>query len=281
MAKLIQYATKASAYDGPFDSVVGWAAAGMGYLLVTDHGRLVVIDGGNREDGEDFLGLLRQYGGEKPEVDLWIMTHPHLDHYGALLALAEEGGLSERLRVRTLVYDFPRAFRSAKGEGIEYVFPHFDVILKSLGAERRRPLSGEETTVDGVRIEYLYTPDDLTILDNPNQLSLIFQVTAGEKKILFTGDAYQRNLKIALWRWGEKKLSSDILQMPHHGLCDTGDADFYRAVNAGTLLIPISIAGDRTMHSDLYGDEPLVNRRAEENAGRIYKACEGTVELAL
>ena len=281
MAKLIQYSTKASAYDGPFDSVVGWAAAGMGYLLITDHGKLVVIDGGNREDGEDFLALLRKYGGEKPEIDLWIVTHPHLDHYGALLTIAEREELFSSLTVKKLVYDFPRAFRSAKGKGIEYAFPHFDTILRATGAERHTPLTGEEMSVDGMKIGFFYVPADVTILDNPNQLSLILQVTAGKKKILFTGDAYRRNLEIVLWRYPAEKLASDILQMPHHGLCDTGYEPFYRAVDAKTLLIPISIAGDRTMHSDLYGDEPLVNRRAEENAGRIYKACEGTAELAL
>ncbi|MBO4407109.1 MAG: MBL fold metallo-hydrolase [Clostridia bacterium] len=280
MEKLIQYATKGAYYDGRFDSVVGWAAAGMGYILVTRNRKLVVIDGGNREDGEDFLALLRKYGGEEPAVDLWIMTHPHLDHYGALLALA---GREERpaLAIRKLAYAFPRAFRNAKGEGIEEAFLHFDLIRKAFPSEIRRPLTGEVMDVDGMKIEFFFTPDDVTILDNPNQLSLIFQVTGEKKKVLFTGDAYRRNLEIVLWREGEEKLRSDVLQMPHHGLCDTGYAPFYRAVGAKTLLIPISIAGDRTMHSDAYGDEPADNLFAERNAERILKAFEGTREIAL
>lgn len=51
MEKLIQYATKASAYDGPFDSVVGWSAAGMGYIVKSENGKIIVIDGGHDEDG--------------------------------------------------------------------------------------------------------------------------------------------------------------------------------------------------------------------------------------
>jgi len=46
MAKLIQYSTKDSLYDGPFGEGVGWSAAGMGYILQTDNGRLIVVDGG-------------------------------------------------------------------------------------------------------------------------------------------------------------------------------------------------------------------------------------------
>ena len=40
MEKLIQYRTDASLYDGAFDSVVGWSAAGMGYILVTENKNL-------------------------------------------------------------------------------------------------------------------------------------------------------------------------------------------------------------------------------------------------
>ena len=83
MEKLIQYATKASSYDGAFDSKVGWAAAGMGYLLRTEHGHLAVIDGGHPEDAEEFVRLLEANADGKPVIDFWILTHPHGDHYGA------------------------------------------------------------------------------------------------------------------------------------------------------------------------------------------------------
>ena len=74
MAKLIQYRTHASLYDGAFDATVGWAAAGMGYLIVTDGGRLIVIDGGFAEDVDDLLALMTKYTGEAvPTVALWII----------------------------------------------------------------------------------------------------------------------------------------------------------------------------------------------------------------
>ena len=60
MEKLIQYRTKASLYDGAFDSVVGWSAAGMGYILVTINGNLVVIDGGFGDDAEDLIALIKE-----------------------------------------------------------------------------------------------------------------------------------------------------------------------------------------------------------------------------
>ena len=58
MGKLIQYRTIASLYDGQFDSTVGWSAAGMGDIIVSDGGKLIVIDGGFENDAEDLLELL-------------------------------------------------------------------------------------------------------------------------------------------------------------------------------------------------------------------------------
>ena len=65
--------------------------------------------------------------------------------------------------------------------------------------------------------------------------------------------------------------------------CDAYNADFYREVNAKTLLIPISVAGDRTMHSDMYAGREgrECNLKAELNSDAVYKAFEGTIEITL
>jgi len=92
--------------------------------------------------------------------------------------------------------------------------------------------------------------------------------------------AYSGNMQTVAERYPDA-LKCDLLQLPHHGLCDTGNLEFYKKVNAQTVLIPISRAGDRTMRSDLYGDAPAVNRWAEDNAGTVYRAFEGTAEIGL
>lgn len=278
MAKLIQYCTHASHYDGAFDSKVGWAAAGMGYLIVTDNGRLIVIDGGFAEDAEDLLSLMTGYTGQAiPTVDLWIITHPHGDHYFALRELAKT---PERVCVKTLMYHFPEEFRDRAGNGCMGAIRDLDAIVAALGTTVKLPQVDEHIDIDGLDIHILYTPTDCSILNNPNQLSLIFTVQGPAKKLMITGDAYSRNMQIAVWRY-DKALKADILQLPHHGLCDTGNMDFYKRVDAKTVLIPISVAGDRTMRSDMYGDSPKVNRFAEDNAEVVHKAFEGTVEMEL
>ena len=89
MEKLIQYATKASAYDGPFDSVVGWAAAGMGYIIKTENGKIIVIDGGHDEDGYPLYEIIRE---KNPDVPYIMVTRP--DYW--TLPTQQEGILKRR-----------------------------------------------------------------------------------------------------------------------------------------------------------------------------------------
>lgn len=289
MEKLIQYITNASLYDGAFDSISGWSAAGMGYIIVTENGKLIVIDGGYGDDAGGILELLRQNSkNEIVQVDLWIVTHPHFDHYGALRELSANPDLNEKIKVAKIIYWFPLEFvgKDGKARNLETACAKMELITSIFGAEEHRPERGEKITVDGIEIEFLFVPDDCSYLNtgggNSNLVSLIFTVKGKNKKVMFTGDAYGRTMQITAWRY-KGSLACDVLQMPHHGLCDAYNIDFYREVNAETLLIPISVAGHRAMHSDLYADREgrTHNLWAENNAQRVYNAFDGTVEIEL
>ena len=149
MEKLIQYCTKESLYNGAFDGQVGWHAAGMGYLLVTENGKLIVIDGGCPNDAEDLLALLEQNASGKPVVDLWIITHAHSDHFGALKTIANTQALRERLEVREFLWRFPEEFVEANGNT-----PHaamnrmMEDICAAFGAAAHCPELDEKLTVE-------------------------------------------------------------------------------------------------------------------------------------
>ena len=281
MAKLIQYSTKASQYSGAFDSKVGWAAAGMGYLIVTDGGRLIMIDGGFDDDAEPLISLMKeQTGQDKPTVDLWIITHPHGDHYFALRRLAKED-MRRRLLIKTLVYRFPADFTDRGGNTCLGDALAMQNVADTFCADTVTPEIDGHIAIDGLDLHFLYVPEDASELNNFNQLSLIFKITGSERDVMITGDAFHRSLEKVVKRYGEA-LRSDILQMPHHGLCDTGHLEFYNLVGAKALLVPTSIAGHRAMHSELYGiDSRRANLFAEENAEKVYNAFEGTVTIEI
>ena len=76
MEKLIQYCTNASLYDGEFGGSFGWPAAGMGYIIVSENGKLIVIDGGYGDDAENILSLLSENSNaESPhETPLGVLS---------------------------------------------------------------------------------------------------------------------------------------------------------------------------------------------------------------
>jgi beta-lactamase superfamily II metal-dependent hydrolase len=288
MAKLTQYRTADSAYDGPFDNIVGWRAASMGDVIQTENGHLIVVDGGNSNDAEGFLALLEELsGGKQPIVDLWFITHPHGDHYYALRQIAFRPELAARITVKTIVCFFPEEIPvyDCTPSLCTAFNQEMERIAAVWNASTHKPHRDEHFLLDDVDIRMLYVPDDCSFLRNTdhNALSLIFTVQGPKHRAMITGDAVRRTMQITRWRYPSVDLACDYLQMPHHGLCDVGCMDFYKAINAKTLLIPTCVAGDRAMHSDLYfgqGREPD-NRWAEENADVIYNAFEGTVTLDL
>ncbi len=281
MEKFIQFCTAASLYDGAFDSAAGWSAAGMCYILKTEDDRFIVIDGGHREDANELIATLEQYSSQKPCVALWIITHSHDDHYGALLEICENSSLRSRLEIQKISYYFPNEYLDRGGNYCN-VAPNteLDAIVKVCGAQRVTPRRDEIWNINGVDIHFLYIPDDCSLINrssNSNACSLIFKITFGGKTLMITGDATPRSLQITVWRYGDS-LRCNALQIPHHALCDTGNIDFYHSVNAQTLLLPISIAGDRAMNG-IYFDKNEKNRRAYEHAKNIIKAYEGTKEI--
>ena len=281
MPKLIQYRTLASLYNGPFGDGSPWPAAGMGYVFVTENRHLIVVDGGHGADAEPFLDLLTEAAGETPVVDLWMVTHPHGDHYGALREIATREDLRGRVSVKELWWYFPPEFRDGKGKApCEGANRHLREICTALGAVEHAPRIGETVTVDGLTLEMLFVPTNSEEIRNPNSLSLIFTVKSWAKTALITGDAFADTLGYCAERYGEA-LKCDILQLPHHGLCDTGLPAFYRLAGAETLLIPISEAGDRCMRSGIYGEATAANLVAEELAATVHRAFEGTVAVEL
>ena len=287
MAKFIQFMTKESLYDGPFDSGSGWPAAGMGDVIVTESGKLIVIDGGTPENAEEFLKLLSaQTSAQIPEIEYWIITHPHIDHYGVIQELGNNADLNDRIKVKQFIYWFPEEFCGANGapNALAGQTAKLQNVCKTFGAESHRPTRDEVVTVDDISIKFLFVPDDCSYLNraggNVNLCSLIFSVDGKSRRVLVTGDAYERSMLITAWRYTEE-LKADILQMPHHALCDSHCVEFYRYVDPTTVLMPISKAGYRAMHSKLYDRDQgcIANLCLEAKAETVIKAYEGTAEL--
>lgn len=281
MAKLIGYCTKDSLYDGAFDNKAGWKAAGMGLIIKTSEDKLIVIDGGNRVDAEPFFELLQKYAGnERVTVDYWIITHPHNDHYFCLRELCKNEDALNKLEVKNLMYHLPEWLDEMMPERCKVCREQLQSMASALGANIVYPEANKKIFVGGAEIEPLYVFDGKEKVDNGNGLSIIFTVTDG-KRIMITGDAFKASLRRMAEEYGDK-LKSDILQLPHHALCDTGVLEFYKCVDAQIAILPTCIAGYKAMiENEEYAAHNVANKYAENNAHIVYKSFEGNFEIDL
>ena len=137
---------------------------------------------------------------------------------------------------------------------------------------------GDALDIDGVKLRFFFTPEEFDRLKDGNEFSLICRVQATNKSVMITGDTYPRiAARVALKFWNE--LKSDICQLAHHGL-NGADAGFYARVDAKTVLVPISVSGDRAiMQQYVAGIQPCMY--AIRNADRVIKAYEGDSSIEL
>ncbi len=277
MGKLIQFCTGASRFNGEWH----WQAAGMGYVIVTENKHLICIDGGtDREDAMAFIELLEETAGKKPVVDLWILTHPHDDHFTALYEISNHEELRSRLTVKkflcTVPDELPWQSKGGTADAKEDMRRVFS-IAPGLGAEFVRVQRGDVFDADGTLIKFYHTYTDAETLEDPNELSMVFSVQGKHKKAMFTGDSYASGLAAALKNTASADLRSDVIQIAHHAL-NGGNRAFYEAVGASIALVPISASGNRAMKAP---EETCSadNDWAIAHAETVLKAFTGTVSI--
>ncbi len=274
-ARLIQLCTNASKFDGKFE----WQAAGMSYIIMTKEGRFIFIDGGYADDAYHMIEKARQLSGkENIEIALWILTHPHGDHYGALFEVAKKSTLQQNISFGKLCCKIPEDFKlPGSGKSFEGDKKSIDRIMSFFGDRIVTPEIGDSIKIDDISIEFLYVPSENDRLTDVNELSLIFRVHGENKTVMFTGDAYASSTAM-LARTMKEKIASDICQLSHHGLNGACDA-FYTRVKASTVLIPTSKSGDKYIKAGSAGYVPrmLAVRLAE----KVICAYEGDIELEI
>ncbi|MBQ4625364.1 MAG: MBL fold metallo-hydrolase [Clostridia bacterium] len=256
---LMQYSTKASHQTEEFR----WQAAGMGYAIRSEKERFIVVDGGHKEDAEGLITFLEQHADGKPEIDQWIITHPHGDHYGALEEASNRADLRERVQVNRFVFCMPPESFVDSGRGTPYKEQIQTVWASAarFGAPVTHAKRGERYVTDSLETEVLLTYDDLDFASDPNETSMLFFVHAAEQRILFLGDTYEAPAeKLAAER---EDLSSTFCQFAHHALNGASDSLYEKAVPR-VGLIPMARPAYVAMTQGDYKDtdETGANRRA-------------------
>lgn len=169
--------------------------------LIESDGEYMLIDGGNREDGQFVVSYLEQQGVE--QLDTVVCTHAHEDHVGGLPSVLA-------------VYPTERVYSPTKTYSSK-VYDDFLYYADQQGLEVVIPCPGETFRVGGAEVLVL---GPVMSYAETNDTSIVLRLDYGESSFLFTGDMETAAENDMLDHWGEENASVfqvDVLKVGHHG----------------------------------------------------------------
>jgi len=212
------------------------------HLLQMPGGATVLIDAGRMGDNPD--GVLKQLKAHGiTHIDLVVISHFHIDHYGALLDLPDAG-----ITIGKVVVNVPDA-ASANPEmpwgcNLEHVRQTLDGLrdrgipftTAAIGDRiwEERTTSGAAVTLEVLSVyDGLHTPIGRT---DVNDTSIILRLSVGPTRALFTGDL--NHAMGAYLAQSSVDLAADVLKVPHHGTESVAPDSFFDRVGAKAALVP-------------------------------------------
>lgn len=205
----------------------------MSYVIRTRSGKVIVIDGGVAGDGSYLKGFIAALGND---VEAWIISHAHNDHFGALGAILSQ---ADRPRIGKLYGSLPTLewvrTTGVNDDGTEYQ-TFLGAVDKSGLQVTDLPL-GAEFEIDGIHVEVLGVRNPELTANAINNSSLVWRMSDTHKSILFLADLGEEGGRKLMQTPYAARLHADYLQMAHHGQNGVDEA-FYRAVNPTYCLWP-------------------------------------------
>ncbi len=235
---------------------------GMSEVVRLSDGRFIVFDGGWMfEPDIDRLMETLKNGSvyEKPVIAMWVLTHPHIDHFHAFLGFIDK--YENDVVIEKMMFNFP------KGDDVEH-FPElgnkfplrckpyvksesktecisilYDIV-KRMGIPVYMPHTGQIYQIGDAKCEILSCMDDTIHLSkDANSTSVVIRMELAGQVILWTADASFSDSRFAV-KYGAY-LKSDILQVPHHGFqSGTYEAEIeaYELIKPSVCLLEASDA---------------------------------------
>ncbi|MBN2291209.1 MAG: MBL fold metallo-hydrolase [Pirellulales bacterium] len=204
----------------------------MCYVMQSESGRIVAIDGGMTGDAAYLRGFLAALGNK---VDAWFISHAHDDHFDALASILKKPG---KLVTGKIYASLPDEDWIKQHEPQSYgKAVAFNRAVKDSGRQVTELKLGQVITIDGIRFEILGVKNPEITPNAINNSSMVMHVSGRDKSVLFIGDLGAEGGRKLMKTPYAKRLPSDYVQMAHHGQNGV-DKDFYKAVDAKYALWP-------------------------------------------
>jgi competence protein ComEC len=197
--------------------------------LSTPDGWDILVDGGREGQGPALVSYLQSQG--VTDIEVLILTHPHADHVGGLVAVLESLEVDQAL---TNCYPYPTEIHQT-----------FQELLLSKAIPTSCVRDGD-TFAWGAYVSAVawHPPEPLMsgTASDVNNNSIALLVSYGAIDFLFTGDI-QAEAEASILA-SEPDLDAEILKVPHHGSNTSSTTPFLTAVGPDLAVISVG-AGNR------------------------------------
>ena len=215
-------------------------------LIVFPNGETMMIDFGVSYSQENVLRMVRELG--LTELSYFVLTHPHIDHAGNALAVADylysNGG-----RVGTYYYS---GYPAPDGKTTESDIADF---MSGKGVTIDRAVhAGQRWTIGGVTVDVLGpTAEEVnsgnTADEFVNNVSLLLKMTYGSSTYLTGGDLYISQELVIIDRLGSQ-LRADVMKANHHGLYTSNSREWLEAVSPLVVVTENDDVGNSVVAED-------------------------------
>ena len=194
--------------------LVHFIDVGQADCILIEYGEFsMLIDGGNREDGQMVVSYLDQQ--DIDELDVVVCTHAHEDHVGGLPAVLA-------------VYPTAAIYAPTKTYSSK-IFDDFLYYADQQGQEVAIPQPGAWMDVGDLEITFL---GPVKSYAETNDTSIVCRVDFGETSFLFTGDMEVTAENDMMDLWGDDfDWEVDVLKVGHHGSNTSTGYRFLYATN--------------------------------------------------
>lgn len=187
----------------------------MSFLLQTNQGEVIVIDGGLDQDADHLAQTIQAMGGR---VSAWLITHPHSDHVGALTNLLNRDPVP--VQIDHIYCSFLTREQYEEGDHMGRM-SDYDNLMAAFSRVPSEKLhlsltKGQKIAVDNAEITVMNEPF-YTDYNTFNNSSIAYRIDINGKRMMFLGDMGWEPGTRLIRMWDYKELKSDVVQMAHHG----------------------------------------------------------------
>ena len=210
-------------------------SSGMCYIFRLSNGEFFIYDGGFNDAEKDYssvqncqriVALLKQYAPDSNNIHIagWLITHPHIDHIGALVYFCNNYADDETVTLKNILLNIPSdlvADQDTSSTGLAKKMNNYRKVLQkavATGTALHKTHAGQVLQFGDATLEILYTHEMRMpeTLYGSNNLSIVSRMTVEGQTFLMTGDTHTySNGEMETMYKGS--LRCDFYQTPHHG----------------------------------------------------------------